>query len=89
MRWWVFGDAEVDDAAAAEREDDEDIKDAESGCDHNEEVTRPSFVQVIADERRPTLAPNAAQPGGPVLCDRPRINAISEFREFGGTAILV
>jgi hypothetical protein len=53
---WMLGDAGVDDGASAEGENDEDVKDAESARDEDEEVAGPGLVQVVTDECGPALA---------------------------------
>jgi hypothetical protein len=42
---WMFGDAGVDDGASAEGENDEDVKEAESRRDEDEEVAGPGLVR--------------------------------------------
>lgn len=65
----MLGDAGVDDGASAEGENDEDVEDAESARDEDEEVAGPGLVQVVADEGSPALATLSVQTRRAVLRD--------------------
>ena len=64
---WMLGDAGVDDGSAGEGENDEDVKDAESARDEDEEVAGPGLVQVVADECGPALATLSVEVGRTAL----------------------
>src|ERR1017187_8158251 len=85
---WVLGDAGVDDRASAEGENDEDVKDAESPRDEDEEVAGRGLVQVVADEGSPALATLSVQTRRAVLGDGARGDLVAELGQFGGDDLL-
>ena len=85
---WMFGDAGVDDGASAEGENDEDVKEAESPRDEDEEVAGPGLVQVVTDECGPALASLSVEVGRAVLGDGARGDLVAEFGQFGGDDLL-
>jgi hypothetical protein len=85
---WVLGDAGVDDRAPAEGENDEDVKEAESPRDEDEEVAGPGLVQVVADEGSPALATLSVEVGRAVLRDGARGDLVAELGQFGGDDLL-
>src|ERR1022692_193310 len=85
---WMLGDACVDDGAPAEGENDENVEDAESRGDEDEEVTGPGLVQVVADERSPALATLSVEVGRAVLRDGARGDLVAELGQFGGDDLL-
>ena len=85
---WMLGDAGVDDGASAEGENDEDVEDAESPCDEDEEVAGPGLVEVVADEGSPALATLSVQTRRAVLGDGARGDLVAELGQFGGDDLL-
>jgi hypothetical protein len=84
----MLGDACVDDGASAEGENDEDVKDAESARDEDEEVAGPGLVQVVTDECGPALATLSVEVGRAVLRDGARGDLVAELGQFGGDELL-
>jgi hypothetical protein len=78
----------VDDGAPAEGENDENVEDAESRGDEDEEVTGPGLVQVVADERSPALATLSVEIGRAILRDGARGDLVAELGQFGGDDLL-
>jgi hypothetical protein len=85
---WMLGDASVDDRAPAQGENYEDVEDAESRGDEDEEVAGPGLVPVVADERGPALPALSVEIGRAVLCDGARGDLVAELRQFGGDDLL-
>ena len=85
---WMLGDAGLDDGASAEGKNDEDVKEAESRGDEDEEVAGPGLVQVVTDERGPALAMLSFEVGRAVLCDCARGNLVAELGQLGGDDLL-
>src|ERR1700688_3277580 len=74
LRAGVIGDIDVQDSAPAQFHEHEYIKDTESGCDHDEEVTGHDRLGVISHEGQPALARIWLSAGtlGQILADRAR-----------------
>src|ERR1700730_11081298 len=70
----VIGDIDVQNPAPVQFHEHEYIKDTESGCDHDEEVTGHDRLGVIAYEGQPALARIgiSAWTLGQILADRAR-----------------
>ena len=85
---WMLGDASVDDPAPVQGENDEDVEDAESRGDDDEEVAGPGLVQVVADECGPALAALSVEIGRAILRDGARGDLVAELRQFGGDDLL-
>ena len=85
---WVLGDAGVDDRASAEGENDEDVEEAESPRDEDEEVAGPGLVQVVTDECGPALATLSVEVGRAILRDGARGDLVAELGQFGGDDLL-
>ena len=85
---WMLRDASVDDRSPVEGKNDEDVEDAESRGDEDEEVAGPGLVQVVADECGPALAALSVEIGRAVLRDGARADLVAELRQFGGDDLL-
>ena len=82
LRAGVIGDVDVQDLASAQFHENEHIKDTESGCHHDEEVTGHYRLSVIAHEGEPTLAGIGLSAGalGQILADRSGRNPNAQLK---------
>src|SRR5450432_74501 len=70
------------------RENDENVEDAESARDEDEEVAGPSLEQVVTDERGPALATLSVEVGPAVFRDGARRDLVAELGQLGGDDLL-
>lgn len=78
----VIGDVDVQDFSPPQLHENEYIKDTESGCDYDEEVTSHHRLSVIAYEGEPALAGIGHSAGtlGQILANRARRNPDAQLQ---------
>ena len=84
----VRRDAGVDDLAAVESEDHEDVQDAEPSGHENEEVAGPGLAKVISDEGGPSLAALSVEASRAVLGDGAWRDLVTKLGELGRDELL-